>query len=401
MNKKFFVATEEEIRSGKTTDIYFERTRQILERRGITHHVIAEFTVSSLPNSYDWAIFAGLAEVLELLEGIPVDLYALPEGTLFRNTDLHGVPVPVMVIEGDYKTFAIYETPILGFICQSSGIATRAARIKKLAGDSIVLSFGIRRMHPALAPVIDRSAYIGGCDGVSSIVGAETIGQPPKGTMPHALIITMGETEAWRAFDEELPPEVPRIALIDTYGDEKMEAIKAAETIPNLTGVRLDTPGSRRGDFAKIIREVRWELDIRGYQHVQIFVSGGLSEKNIKALKEAGAQGFGVGTSISNAPTIDYAMDIVEMEGQPVAKKGKFGGRKEVFRCPHCLMYQVIPAPKAAASPPLCPHCQKAMEPLLKPYLRKGERVKDIPPVDQIRHYVLDQLKKVPEPEVV
>ena len=64
-------------------------------------------------------------------------------------------------------------------------------------------------------------------------------------------------------------------------------------------------------------------------------------------------------------------------------------------------MYQVIPAPKAAASPPLCPHCQKAMEPLLKPYLRKGERVKDIPPVDQIRHYVLDQLKKVPEPEVV
>lgn len=393
MKRKFFIATDEEIKSGKTTDIYFERTKTILESLNVTKHVTAEFTVSSLPNDYEWAIFAGLDEVLKLLEGIPVDLYALPEGTLFYNTDISGIFVPLIIIEGDYKTFAVYETPILGFICQSSGIATKSARVRLAAGDSTVLSFGIRRMHPAIAPLIDRCAYIGGCDGVSSIVGAETISEPPKGTMPHALIITLGETRAWKSFDEIMPPEVPRIALIDTYGDEKMEAIKAAQTIANLAGVRLDTPGSRRGNFANIVREVRWELDIRGYKNVQIFVSGGLDESNILELKEAGASGFGVGTSISNAPTIDFAMDIVAINGTPVAKKGKFGGKKSVLRCPNCMRYKVVPSNYSKVV--MCPECKVEMTSIHKKFLENGKIVQELPSVKEIRQYVLDQLKKV------
>ncbi len=400
MKRRFFVAQDEEIRRGKTTDIYFERTRQILEHLDDHTRVYAEFTASSLPDGYEWAVFVGLEESLRLLEGLPVDVYALPEGTVFRNRDHTGVPVPVMAIEGEYRTFAVYETPILGFLCQSSGIATRAARIKRLAGDIPVLSFGIRRMHPALAPVIDRSAYIGGCDGVSSILGAETIGRNPQGTMPHALIIVLGEREAWKAFDRLMPPEVPRIALIDTYGDEKQKAIEAAETIPNLKAVRLDTPGSRRGDFARIVREVRWELDIRGYSHVDVFVSGGLSERNIRRLKEAGARGFGVGTSISNAPTIDFAMDIVAIGEKPVAKKGKFGGRKQVFRCPRCLTYRVTPSGQVPNGPPVCPQCGTSMEPVLQQVMAQGRRLVPERPVEEIRNEVLRQIFLLPEPEV-
>ena len=398
MNRRFFIATEEEIRQGRTTDIYFERTRQILERLGDHTRVYAEFTASSLPKGYEWAVFVGLEEALRLLEGRPVDVYALPEGTVFRHRDATGVPVPVMALEGEYRTFAVLETPLLGFLCQSSGVATRAARIKRLAGEVQVLSFGIRRMHPALAPVIDRSAFIGGCDGVSSILGAETLGRPPQGTMPHALIIVLGEQRAWRAFHELMPPEVPRIALIDTYGDEKQKAIEAAETIPHLKAVRLDTPSSRRGDFARIVREVRWELDLRGYTHVEVFVSGGLSEKNIKELKEAGARGFGVGTSISNAPTIDFAMDIVAIGSRPVAKKGKFGGRKQVFRCEQCLEYQVVP--EEEGENPRCPRCGSPMQPVLQKVMEQGRRLVPEPPVEQIRQYVLDQIARLPEPEV-
>ena len=44
----------------------------------------------------------------------------------------------------------------------------------------------------------------------------------------------------------------------------------ACETIKDLFAVRLDTPGSRRGNFPDIIREVRWEMDSRGYQNVKI-----------------------------------------------------------------------------------------------------------------------------------
>ncbi len=389
----FFMASEDDIKSGRTTDVYFTRTERILREKNIHNVSVAEFTVSGLPDGYRWAIFGGLEEAVELLEGKKVDLYAFPEGTLFRSRDVNGVLVPVMYIVGDYVEYAVYETPVLGFLCQTTGVMTKSARVRIAAGDSLVLSFGIRRMHPALAPMIDRAAYIGGCDGVSSIIGAQTIGQPPKGTMPHALMITMGEDEAWRAYDELMPPEVPRIALIDTFGDEKFEAVKAAEIFRNLNAVRLDTPGSRRGNFPAIIREVRWELDIRGYRNVGIFVSGGLDEKTIPELKAAGASGFGVGTSISNAPTVDFAMDIVEIDGKPTAKRGKFGGRKDTYRCRDCFTFVNV---KHGEEPPdRCPVCGGELELMHRKILEKGKLTIDLPDVDSIRNYVLEQLNRI------
>ncbi len=385
---RFHIASEKEIKEGKTTDVYFLRTKEILERMNVTKKVWAEFTVSNPP--YDWVVFAGLDEVLHLMEGKNVNIYALPEGTIFPRRDYRGYPIPVMAIEGDYKEFAVYETPILGLICQASGIATKAARIRLAAGDSLVLSFGVRRMHPAIAPMIDRATYIGGCDGVSSILGAEHIGKKPKGTMPHALILTIGEEEAWRKFDEFMSPDVPRIALIDTFGDEKFEAVKAAELLPDLAAIRLDTPSSRRGSFEDIVREVRWELDIRGYRDVGIFVSGGLNEESVKRLKEAGATGFGVGTSLSNAKTIDYAMDIVEIEGKPLAKRGKFSGAKRVYRCRNCGNFVVVPRSEELEE---CPVCGGELEELLQPYMIEGRIVKEYPSVDEIRSYVLSQLE--------
>ncbi len=394
----FFIANEEDIKKGKTTDVYFIRTEQILREKEIHNTSVAEFTVSGLPDNYKWAIFGGLEEAVELLKGKKVDLYAIPEGTLFRSRDINGILVPVMYIVGDYVEYTIYETPILGFLCQTSGVMTKSARVRLAAEDSLVLSFGIRRMHPALAPMIDRAAYVGGCDGVSSIIGAETINQPPKGTMPHALMITMGEDDAWRAYDELMPSEVPRIALIDTFGDEKFEAIKAAKIFKKLLAVRLDTPGSRRGNFASIIREVRWELDIRGYNDVGIFVSGGLDEKTIPDLRAAGATGFGVGTSISNAPTVDFAMDLVEIDGKPTAKRGKFSGRKDTYRCEDCLNYVNV---KHGDKPPeKCPVCGGKLHLMHKKILENGSLVTDLPSVEDMRNYVLsqlDQLKKIEE----
>jgi nicotinate phosphoribosyltransferase len=386
---RFHIANEREILEGKTTDVYFVRTREILKKNNITKKVYAEFTVMNPP--YDWVVFAGLDEVVEILKGKPVNLYAIPEGTIFPRRDENGYPIPVMAIEGDYKEFAVYETPILGFICQASGIATKAARVRIAAGDYPVLSFGVRRMHPAIAPLIDRASYIGGCDGVSSVIGAEHIGKNPKGTMPHALILTLGEEEAWKKFDEFVEEGVPRIALIDTFGDEKFESLKAAEILKDLAAVRLDTPSSRRGNFEDIIREVRWELDIRGYRDVGIFVSGGLDEDSVRRYREAGATGFGVGTSLSNAKTIDYAMDIVEIEGKPMAKKGKFSGAKKVYRCRNCGRFFVRYKEDKIDR---CPVCGGEVENIMRPYLINGEPVEEYPDVDEIRDYVLEQLKR-------
>ncbi len=383
----FHVASFEEIKRGDTTDIYFRRTKKILKEKGIRKNVVAEVTTSSLPSGYKWGILAGIEEVARLFEGYDVNVYAMPEGSVFYPME------PVIRIEGEYSEFCELETALLGFICQASGIATKAARLRKVAGERILLSFGVRRMHPAIAPMIDRSAYIGGCDGFSCVAAEKLIGAKASGTMPHALIITVGDQKlAWKMFDEVIEDDVPRIALIDTFCDEKSEAIMACETIKNIFGVRLDTPSSRRGNMKKIVEEVRWELDIRGYKHVKIVVSGGIDEDDIKELDKVDA--FGVGTSISNAKTIDFAMDIVEVEGKPVAKRGKLSGKKEVYRCMHCMRDKVIYY-RDVEGEIKCEKCGKTMVPMLKPLIKSGKIVSELKSAKEIREYVLSQLQKL------
>jgi nicotinate phosphoribosyltransferase len=393
--RKFQVATDDEIKNAETTDVYFRRTKEILEKEGLSElRVTAEITTGSLPKNWEWGIIAGVEEAARLLADVPIDVHSFPEGTLFHSSDVDGVREPVMVLEGRYLDFCLYETPLLGFLCQASGITTMAARVRRAAGKKPLLSFGIRRAHPALAPMIDRSCYIGGFDEVSTIVGARLLGKDPAGTMPHSLIIAIGDqVRAWKSFNKYMPKKVPRIALVDTYYDEKTESILAAEALgKDLYGVRLDTPSSRRGSFAEIIREVRWELDTRGYDHVKIFVSGGLNDVTVSELSLAGADGFGVGTSVSNASSIDFAMDIVETDGKPVAKRGKLGGKKLVWRCDACSTEKVTPA---AATTFKCPRCGREMSKLLVPLLSKGRLAKALPSHDDIRGRVLAQLERL------
>lgn len=379
----FFTASEEDIKSGKTTDFYFVNTKKILDEKNINKKVVAEITASSLPNNYRWGILSGLYEALRLLEGYDVDVIGLDEGSLFYSQE------PVLTIEGNYREFCDLETALLGFLCQSSGISTKSARLKKLAGEKPILSFGVRRMHPTIAPMIDRAAYIGGLDGFSCIGAEKVIGKKASGTMPHSLALILGDSkEAFISFDKIIDKNIPRIVLVDTFCDEKREALIAAESIKNLTGVRLDTPGSRRGNMSKIIQEVRWELDIRGYKNVKIFLSGGLDEDSFKSL--SGADAFGVGTSVSNAKTIDFALDIVEIEGVPFTKRGKFSGKKTLLRCPKCLSGKIT----YGTVNEKCT-CGEKFKPIQKQLMKNGKILIDFDDATKIRDRVLDQIKIV------
>jgi nicotinate phosphoribosyltransferase len=393
--KLFHTASDEEIKEGKTADVYFERTLEVLKAKGFDKtKVTAEMTVSSFPKSWLWGVLAGVEEAARLLEGCPVDVDIMPEGTVFHAKDCNGFRSPVMRLYGSYGSWCKLDTALLGLFCQASGIATTAAKVKKAAGNKIVMDFGARRMHPCLSALIGRAAYIAGIDAVSSIAAAKLIGVEAMGTMPHALIIIFGDqVKAWKAFDEVVAKNVPRIALVDTYCDEKTEAILAAEALKDhLNGIRLDTPGSRRGNFSEIIKEVRWELDSRGYKDVKIYVSGGLDIESVKHLSEAGADGFGVGTYVSNAEVVDFALDIVEMGGRSVAKRGKLGGSKQLWRCQDCFVDVTLPSKDP---PPKCPQCGEGMEAMLIPLLRSGKIVAELPQPKEIRKYVIDQLKKI------
>lgn len=384
----------ETVYEGGTTDVYFERTEEILEAEGRDSvPVHAEVTSGSLPDGWPWGVVAGLDEALSLLAECPAELtvHAVPEGTLFRPYDAKGVRVPLVTIEGPYGPFAALETPLLGFLCQASGVATKAARLRKAAGEATLLSFGIRRVHPANAAVVDRAAWIGGVDGVASLAGAEAIGEEPVGTVPHALVLMLdGIVDAMEAFDRAMDEAVPRLALVDTLYDEREEALDVAEALgERLDGVRLDTPESRRGSLASIAQEVRWALDEAGHEHVDVVASGGLDEEDLAPLHQAGVTGFGVGTSISNAPVVNYALDIVSIDGESRAKRGKFPGRKMPLRCPSCRLDLCVPWGQEAA----CPDCGEAMEPLLEPVIEDGELLVDDLSPEPARQRVLDELE--------
>ncbi|PTD93903.1 nicotinate phosphoribosyltransferase [archaeon SCG-AAA382B04] len=354
--KDFFVLDEESIKNGSATDLYFKRTEEILEQKEKNPKVVAEVTASRE------GIFSGLKEVLNLFRGKDLDIFAMPEGSFFRSKQ------PVLWIEANYLEFCRYETPLLGSLCHASGIASKAAQIKQAAKDKNVLSFGTRRQHPSISPLIERSAYLGGMDGVSNQAAAQKIGIEASGTMPHSLIVCFGDQEeAWRAYDDVVSEDVPRIMLCDTYSDEKEETLRVAEELGEaLDAVRLDTPGSRRGNFREIIEEVRWELDIRGYQDVEIFISGNIDVEEILEYRDL-VDGFGVGTSVSSADPIDFGLDIVEVEGEFSAKKGKLGGKKQVYRSEAGddevkLFNDSAPEKK---------------EPLLKKYMENGEIIRE------------------------
>ncbi|MCL1984077.1 MAG: nicotinate phosphoribosyltransferase [Methanomassiliicoccaceae archaeon] len=392
--ERLFAADEKEIRDAYTTDVYFERTKKILNAKGLERtDVWAEFTLGSLPNKWPWAVLCGTEEVIRLSEGIDIDIFGVPEGTIFRSRSPKGIRVPLMNIRGRYAEFGEMETAMLGMMCHPSGVATAAARVRCAAKDKKVMAFGNRRMHPAISGVLDRSAYIGGCDDVASKIGGDMIGKEAVGTVPHSLMLIMGsDEEAFRAFDEIIEKSVPRIMLIDTFSDEREASINACRLIKDLKGVRLDTPSSRRGSMREIIQEVRWELDSKGYKDVEIIASGGLDENSIRDLMGSGVSGFGVGTSISNAPTLDISMDLVCKNGSSISKKGKFGGRKYTYRCPRCLSMDV----SLSESDNLTCSCGSPMELFEVPLMKNGKRIRRDAPSD-IRKYVLSQLKQLGE----
>jgi nicotinate phosphoribosyltransferase len=208
--------------------------------------------------------------------------------------------------------------------------------------------------------------------------------------MPHSLILCMGSTvDAVKAYDEVLDPRFKRVALIDTFLDEKFETLNVARALgERLYAVRFDTPGSRRGNFYRILEETRWELDLRGYKHVKFFVSGGINESDMPELNRI-VDGYGVGTSISNAPVVDFAMDIVEVDGKPLAKRGKWSGSKRVIACGRCGERKVIPNDSYGST---C-SCGGMFNDLVIPALDHGQQLMNIERPAQVRQGVLERVK--------
>ncbi|MDD4875729.1 MAG: nicotinate phosphoribosyltransferase [Dehalococcoidales bacterium] len=308
--------------SGETADIYFLRTIDILRKEGLNPVATMEVFASKA------GIVCGMEEVKALLSRIlPEDnreVWALAEGDTMQKKEV------VLRITAPYQSYGLYETAIDGILAHSSGWATAARECVTVAGRIPVISFGARHVHPSVVGAMDYAAIVGGCAGCSSVIGGKLTGMNPSGTIPHALIIIMGDTvKATVAFDKYMPPEVLRVSLVDTFKDEAEESLLVAKTLGDkLNQVRLDTPGERGGVTVDLIKEVRARLDQAGFNHVGIFVSGGISPQRITYFIEnrAPVDGFGVGSYITGASPIDFTADLHEVAGKPIAKRGRIPG---------------------------------------------------------------------------
>ncbi|WP_352418828.1 nicotinate phosphoribosyltransferase [Proteiniborus sp.] len=310
-------AQHEDILAGLTTDIYFFTTMDVLGSMGIGDKEVVAEIFARKPG-----VLVGIEEVRNILKDKGVEMWALEEGKEFQPKET------LVRIKGPYDKFAIFESTILGCLASPSGWATAAKEIKEACGDRPFICFGTRHVHPSVAPVMERAARIGGASSVSNILAAKLIGENPAGTLPHAAFLVAGDTlSVAQKYDEVMAESYKRIVLVDTFKDEVEETLRLVKEMGRkLYGIRLDTPSERGGVTADLVRELRARLDIGGYNWVKIFVSGGLKPEKIKILAEAGVDSFGVGSYISGAPAIDMTMDIKEVEGVAIAKRGRIPG---------------------------------------------------------------------------
>ena len=307
---------------GPAADVYFHRAAATLAGAGLDPVVAMEYFCDRA------GILCGVKEAVEVLEGAlreDGEIWALDDG------DSMGAQEVVLRVRAPYSHFGRYETALLGMMASCSGWATAAREVVDAAAGTRVISFGARHVHPLVGPVMEYSAVVGGCAGCATPRGAELAGlKAPSGTMPHAMILIFGDTvEAALAFDREMPDDVLRIVLVDTFKDEAEESLRVAKAMgERLRGVRLDTPRERGGVTGALIKEVRARLDQAGHPGVGIFVSGGMTAERIRLFAAAGlpVDSFGVGMAIASAPPIGFTADIKEVAGEPRTKRGRIPG---------------------------------------------------------------------------
>jgi nicotinate phosphoribosyltransferase len=189
--------------------------------------------------------------------------------------------------------------------------------------------------------------------------------------------------------------------LIDTYATERAAKIGAA-LAPRLAArgitvgaVRLDS-----GDLAAHARAVRKILDEAGQSQIRILASGGLDEDALQRLSAAGApiDGFGIGTALttsSDVPALDCAYKLQEYAGKPRRKrsegKATWPGRKQVYRR-YAPDGTILDDTVALLDEPA------TGEPLLRPVLRGGKLVANLPTLAAAREYAAAALASLPAP---
>ena len=247
-----------------------------------------------------------------------------------------------MRIEGPYAAFSHLETLYVGVLARRTRIATNTRAVVEAAWPRPIMFFPARHDHWMVQTGDGWAAHVAGAIGVSTDAQASWWGSEGIGTVPHGLIAAFGgdSVAATQAFADATPDDVRVIALVDFDNDSVGASLAVARAMgPKLWGVRLDTSADlvdrsldeEMGDFdprgvnPRLVERVRRALDAEGFQRVKIVVSGGFSVEKIRYFEAAGVpvDSYGVGSALVRG-SFDYTADVVLVEGEPLAKVGRW-----------------------------------------------------------------------------
>lgn len=294
-----------------------------------------DYFFRKIPSTGGYVLFAGLHDLLEVLETLrftDTDIAFLKklhfslsyidflQGFQFRGSVysvMEGEVVfpncPILRVEGTLFETQLVETLLLNLLNFESLIATKASRMRHVAGKRILSDFGLRRAHGPGGVLAARAAIIGGFDSTSNVYAAGLYDIAAAGTMAHSFVESYdSELDAFRAFARSRPNQC--IFLVDTYNTLQSglpNAITVAKEMEKqgwrAAGIRLDS-----GDLAWLSKTARIMLDKEGLSYMKIVASNQLDEYVIKSLLEQGApiDIFGVGTRLVTGQP-DAALDGV------------------------------------------------------------------------------------------
>jgi len=255
------------------------------------------------------------------------DIDGYPEGELYFPGS------PVLSVTGSFAEAVILETLVLSVLNHDSAVATAATRMASAAGERPLVEMGSRRTHEEAAVAAARAAYLGGFIATSNLAAGQRYGIPTTGTAAHAFSL-LHDTEADAFAAQVAALGTDTILLVDTYDITQGIATAIDVAGPGLRAIRIDS-----GDLGVLARQAREQLDQLGAPDVQIVVSGDLDEYSIAALRAEPVDSYGVGTSVvtgSGVPTAGMVYKLVEVDGQPVAKRSTAkvsrGGAKSALR---------------------------------------------------------------------
>ena len=358
--------------------------------------------VTFTPTQIDYLRTRGFKEkFLSYLRGFKFsgDVWAISEGTLaFADEPLIRVTAPIIEAQ-------LVESFLLNTVNLQTMIATKASRVVYAAQDRSVVEFGLRRTHGTDAAMkAARCSYIAGCNGTSNVLAGMKYGIPVFGTMAHSFVMLFDrEVEAFRAFARTFPEN--STLLIDTYDNIKgaQNAVIIAKELERkgfrLSGVRIDS-----GDLVEVSKKVREILDEKGLGYVKVFASGDLDEYKIQKLLQRGAKidSFGVGTRMSTSEDRPY-VDIIYKLCERMDKFGRFVPTMKLSRGKKTLparkqVYRVSGKAGSFVKDVIALHDEKVEgTPLLVKVMEKGEIIRELPRLEQIRKSALEDLSRLPE----